>query len=109
MTELFVEKAFWFVAALVFSLIAVIYRLFNSTIQKDLKLLRNGLKDELREELKKYFDLRFANDINNIETNISELKIALESLKRHDDNNSEYQVRLLQGLIDKMDKIKNEK
>jgi len=93
MSELFTEKAFWFMAALVLSLVAVIYRLFNGSIQKDLKIQKSDLKSELI----KYFELKFAEDIK-------DLKNKMESMKKHDDNNSKMQNKILKKILRKLDK-----
>jgi len=100
MSDLFLEKAFWFVAALVLSLVAVIYRLFNGSIQKDLKIQ----KGDLRNELIKYFEIKFATDINDLKTKFKEVKLELESFKRHDDNNSKMQNDILTKILRKLDK-----
>jgi predicted transcriptional regulator len=100
MSELFTEKAFWFMAALVLSLVAVIYRLFNGSLQKDLKIQKSDLKSELI----KYFEVKFATDISDLKTKFSEVKSELESFKRHEDNNSKMQVKLLNKLLKKLDK-----
>lgn len=47
MADLFIEKAFWFFAALIISLITVIYRLFNGSIKKDQEMNRVMVKMEL--------------------------------------------------------------
>lgn len=100
MSELFTEKAFWFMAALVISLVAVIYRLFNGSLQKDLKIQKSDLKSELI----KYFELKFAKDIEDLKTKFSDVKSELESMKRHDDNNSKMQNKILKKILKKLDK-----
>ena len=55
MSDIFIEKAFWFFAALILSLIAVIYRLFNGSFKKDLEINKAVIKLELIT----YFDNKF--------------------------------------------------
>lgn len=55
MSSIFLENAFWFFAALTLSLVAVIYKLFNSSLKKDLEIHKVVLKAELIS----YFDAKF--------------------------------------------------
>ena len=55
-----------------------------STEQKDLKIQKSDLKSELI----KYFEVKFATDISDLKNKFSEVKSELESFKRHEDNNS---------------------
>ena len=100
MSELFTEKAFWFMTALVLSLVAVIYRLFNGSIHKDLRIQKSDLKSELI----KYFEVRFTKDIEDLKTKCSDVKSELESMKRHDDYNSKMQSKILKKILKKLDK-----
>lgn len=80
MSELFIEKAFWFFAALIISLIAVIYKLFNGSLKKDQEILKSIIKAELSVYLddklttvKKSISLEFEEMRNKMEKDHSHL------------------------------------
>jgi len=102
MSEIFIEKAFWFVAALILSLVAVIYKLFNGSI--DLKILhqRGNLREEIEKDLVKYFDTKLTNDISYLKGKFDELRRDLELVKTRDDNNSKLQVNLMNKILIKL-------
>jgi len=77
MTAVFLEKAFWGFLALVGALILVIYRLFNSTLQKDLQINKINIKSELIKECEEKIDNKFIN----LESKISRIKKELDQEK----------------------------
>lgn len=93
MSAVFLEKAFWGFLALVAALIAVIYRLFNGSLNKDLELRENKL--ELR--LEKKFEDKLTREVK-------KLQDQMEALKRHETNNAKLQINLLRQLLAKLDK-----
>lgn len=102
MSDVFIEKAFWFLVATVSALVAVIYRLFNSTIKKDSAIMKGDLKSEIKDELSIYFNIKFGNDVTYIKDKFNELKKDFDSLKTHDNNNNNFQVSLMRDILSKL-------
>lgn len=93
MSTVFLEKAFWGFLALVGALIVVIYRLFNSTINKDLQLQKNEIKSEIEKEVEARFIL-IEKEINFIQNNI----------KKNEANSVELQLKFLKEILEKNEK-----
>lgn len=89
MSVLFLEKAFWGFLALVAALIAVIYRLFNGGLNKDLDLRESKLESRLEKQFNE---------------KCSHLESQMESLKNHENNNAKMQIRILRQVLSKLDK-----
>jgi hypothetical protein len=104
LSAIFFEKAIWAFFALVGSLIAVIYKLFNGSLQKDLKIQKEIIKDEL--EIK--FDAKFNKKIETLENKVSCLRDEIMSLKKHESNNAVNQSKLLNKILIKLDKHNSE-
>jgi len=99
LSAVFFEKAVWAFFALVASLIAVIYKLFNGSLQKDLKIQKETIKDELETK----FEAKFNKKIENLESEVSKLRDEIKSLKKHENNNAIYQTKLLKKVLYKLD------
>ena len=114
MPEVVIERAFWFTAALVLTLVGVIYRLFNGSIQKDLKIHKNDIKSEVVEymDLKvaneiTYFDLKFTSDVKGINNKILRIKEDIEEIRKRDKDDK--QALLLEELLIRLkDKTKEQ-
>jgi uncharacterized protein YlxW (UPF0749 family) len=104
LSAVFFEKAVWAFFALVASLIAVIYKLFNGSLQKDLKIQKETIKDEL--EIK--FENKFNKKIESLEDEVGKLRNEIKSFKAHENNNSIYQTNLLKKVLFKLDKYDSE-
>lgn len=100
LSAVFFEKAVWAFFALVASLIAVIYKLFNGSLQKDLKIQKEIIKDELENK----FEFKFNKKIETLEGEISKLRDEIKSFKKHENNNTIYQTKLLKEVLFKLDK-----
>ena len=99
LSAVFFEKAVWAFFALVASLIAVIYKLFNGSLQKDLKIQKETIKDELETK----FEAKFNKKIENLESEVSKLREEIKSFKKHENNNAIYQTKLLKKVLYKLD------
>jgi len=99
LSTVFFEKAVWAFFALVASLIAVIYKLFNGSLQKDLKIQKESIKQEL--EIK--FEAKFNKKIEGLEEEVCKLKDEILSFKRHENRNALYQTKLLKKVLFKLD------
>jgi negative regulator of replication initiation len=99
LSAVFFEKAVWAFFALVSSLIAVIYKLFNGSLQKDLKIQKETIKDELETK----FETKFNKKIETIEDEVGKLRDEIKSFKNHENNNSIYQTKLLKKVLYKLD------
>lgn len=99
LSSVFFEKAVWAFFALVASLIAVIYKLFNGSLQKDLRIQ----KELIKEELETRFETRFNRKIENLETEVNKLRYEIESFKNHEKNNALNQSKLLKRVLFKLD------
>lgn len=100
LSAIFFEKAIWAFFALVASLIAVIYKLFNGSLQKDLKIQKEAIKDELETK----FEAKFNKKIEGLEGEVAKLREEIASFKKHENNNSTYQAKLLKKVLFKLDK-----
>lgn len=100
LSAVFFEKAIWAFFALVASLIAVIYKLFNGSLQKDLKIQKESIKNELEKE----FEARFNKKIETLEDEVSGLRDEFASFKKHENNNAVNQTKLLNKILNKLDK-----
>lgn len=99
LSAVFFEKAVWAFFALVASLIAVIYKLFNGSLQKDLKIQKETIKDELETK----FEAKFNKKIETLEGEVGKLRDEIASFKKHENKNSLYQTRLLKKVLFKLD------
>jgi hypothetical protein len=102
MSALFLEKAIWGFFALVASLIAVIYKLFSGSLNKDLLIKKN----EIRDELEVLFEKEFISKISILNGKIEEMKKEIESFKRHENKNFQNQSELMKELLKKLDEKK---
>lgn len=100
LSAVFFEKAIWAFFGLVASLIAVIYKLFNGSLQKDLKIQKETIKDELEVR----FEIKFDKKIGTLEGEVGKLRTEIESFKKHENNNATSQKQLLNQILRKLDK-----
>lgn len=100
LSAVFFEKAVWAFFALVASLIAVIYKLFNGSLQKDLKIQEESIKNELETK----FEAKFNKKVESLEIEVGRLRDEIASFKKHENNNSTYQAKLLKKVLFKLDK-----
>ena len=99
LSAVFFEKAVWAFFALVASLIAVIYKLFNGSLQKDLKIQKESIKDELETK----FEVKFNKKIEGLEDEVGKLRDEMKSFKNHENKNALYQTKLLKKVLFKLD------
>lgn len=96
---LFYEKAFWGFLALVSAFVVVIYRMFNSGIDKDFKIK----KTEIKEELKAHFEKEFIDEIKSLEKKVEEVRAELKLFKNNENNHYKVQIDLTKKLLNKLD------
>lgn len=103
MSEMFLEKAFWFLAALVVSLFTVCYKAINGGIKKDRIIANAKLKDEIQNEIKEYISISVMKDFTGLKDDVSKLAQSIDSFKKHENNNYESQSIFLRKIIKKLD------
>ena len=77
MTAVFLEKAFWGFLALVFALLGVVYKLFNSSLNLKLENNKNTIKEEIREHCEEKTNTKFIV----LESKIHQIKKELDAEK----------------------------
>ena len=100
LSALFFEKALYGFFALVISLIAVIYKLFNGSLQKDLTIQKQSIKKELETE----FETKFNGEVETLKVEVGKLRDEIKSFKNHENVNAIIQIKLLKKVLFKLDK-----
>ena len=93
--EEFYQKFFWLGLSFIIGSFAVAYRLLKTEVKVEvLKQVKTELLKELEDDLE--------SKINMIDTKLTK---SIESLKRHEDNNSQLQIEFTKRLLKKFEKL----
>ncbi len=105
--NIFYEKSFWLLISALVAFLAFFYKMFIDKLELQLKLLREHIEKDIRHDIDcrmKYLPTQKEfEEINKRLSSIEDLKKDLESLKRHENKNSELTRLLLKKLLEKLD------
>ena len=96
MSAIFIEKAMIWLFLLSVTLFGVCYKLFGKLIDKDIDRLDKKIDDK-----NKVLEDKISSLSSKIDKDYNNMMTAMESIKRHEQNNIEYQNKLIKSLIER--------